>query len=69
MRTGISLYKMNCRKEPNGRRGESMDEKARAARNAYKREWNRRNRDKVRKYQETYWSRKAAAQSEPTKDR
>ena len=38
-----------------------MDEKAKAARRAYKREWQRKNRDKCRKYEEDYWSRKAEA--------
>lgn len=42
-----------------------MDEKAKAARNAYKREWNRRNPEKVKQYQSNYWSRKAA-QNKPT---
>lgn len=37
-----------------------MDEKARAARNAYKREWNRQHPDRVKRYQDNYWSRKAA---------
>ncbi len=36
-----------------------MNAEARAARNAYKKEWNRRNPDKVRKYQTNYWNRKA----------
>ena len=34
-----------------------MTEEAREARRAYKREWNRRNRDKVKQYQEKYWNR------------
>lgn len=38
-----------------------MDERAKEARRAYKREWNRRNPDKVRAIQERYWSRKAEA--------
>ena len=38
-----------------------MDEKAREARRAYKREWNRRNKDKVKAAQERYWIRKAEA--------
>lgn len=38
-----------------------MNEKAKEARRAYKREWNRRNRDKVRAAQARYWERKAAA--------
>lgn len=36
-----------------------MDEKAKEARRAYKREWNRKNRDKVKAAQERYWNRKA----------
>lgn len=47
-----------------------MTEKAKEARRAYKREWNRRNRDKVKAAQERYWNRKAeaaeAAQDQPT---
>lgn len=38
-----------------------MNEKAKEARRAYKREWNRKNRDKVRAAQARYWERKAAA--------
>lgn len=38
-----------------------MEDKAREARRAYKREWNRKNKDKVKAAQERYWSRKAAA--------
>ena len=45
-----------------------MDEKAKEARRAYKREWNRRNRDKVKQAQERYWSRKAAAAESMTTD-
>jgi len=37
-----------------------MDEKAREARKLYKREWNRKNRDKVKAAQERYWAKKAA---------
>ena len=40
---------------------QGMNEKAKEARRAYKREWNRRNRDKVRAAQARYWERKAAA--------
>ena len=36
-----------------------MTEQARAARQAYKREWNRKNRDKVAAAQRRYWERKA----------
>lgn len=37
-----------------------MDEKARAARNAYKRKWAKENPDKVKATQERYWRKKAA---------
>ena len=37
-----------------------MNEKAKELRRAYKREWNRRNRDKVKAAQMRYWERKAA---------
>lgn len=45
-----------------------MDEKAKEARRAYKREWNRKNRDKVRAAQERYWARKAAAAESADKE-
>lgn len=38
-----------------------MTEKALEARRAYKREWARKNRDKVKAQAERYWTRKAAA--------
>ena len=45
-----------------------MNEQAKEARRAYKREWNRKNKDKVKAAQERYWNRKAqqaaAAESE-----
>lgn len=37
-----------------------MKETARLARNAYKKEWAKKNPDKIRKYNETYWNKKAA---------
>ena len=37
-----------------------MTEQAAEARRAYKREWARNNRDKVKAQQERYWTRKAA---------
>ena len=40
-----------------------MEQKAKDARNAYKREWARKNRDKVKAAQERYWNKRAAAQS------
>lgn len=43
-----------------------MNEKALAARRAYKREWQRNNPDKTKQYQERYWNKKAAeAAGEP----
>lgn len=41
--------------------GDNMTEAAREARRAYKKEWNRKNRDKVREAQTRYWERKAQA--------
>lgn len=38
-----------------------MTEQAKEMRRAYKREWNRRNPDKVKAAQERYWIRKAKA--------
>ena len=40
-----------------------MDEKARAARNAYKRKWYQKNKDKQKQYAERHWN-KVAAQEE-----
>ena len=37
-----------------------MTEAAKEARRAYKRQWNARNRDKVKEAQARYWERKAA---------
>lgn len=47
-----------------------MNEQAKEARRAYKREWNRKNRDKVKAAQERYWNRraKAATETEATTD-
>lgn len=45
-----------------------MNEKAKEARRAYKREWARKNPEKVRAAQARYWEKKAAAadtQSKP----
>lgn len=36
-----------------------MNDKARAKRNAYMKEWRKKNKDKMKKYQENYWERKA----------
>ena len=47
-----------------------MSEAARAAQLQYKRNWNRKNREKVRAYNEKYWERKAAemAMAEPKQE-
>lgn len=37
-----------------------MDERAKEARRIYIREWQRKNKDKVKQNQERYWERKAA---------
>lgn len=44
-----------------------MDEKALAARRAYKREWARKNPDKIRAQQQRYWEKKAAEKEEQEK--
>lgn len=48
-----------------------MNEKAAAARRAYKRKWARENPEKIRAYQEKYWTKKAAeaAANEPAKEK
>lgn len=38
-----------------------MNEQAKAARRAYKREWAKQNPEKVKAQQERYWTKKAAA--------
>lgn len=40
----------------------ALTEQAKEMRKVYKREWNRKNRDKVKAAQERYWIRRAAAQ-------
>lgn len=46
----------------------NMDEKAKEARRAYKRAWNRANRDRVKAAQERYWSRKAEKAAQESKE-
>ncbi|MCR4745526.1 MAG: hypothetical protein K5894_09915 [Lachnospiraceae bacterium] len=41
------------------KRKQSLDEKAKEARRAYKRQWARNNPDKIRAQQERYWQKKA----------
>ena len=38
-----------------------MTEQAKEARRAYRREWQRKNPDKVRAYNERYWNKRGAA--------
>ncbi len=45
-----------------------MNEQAKAKRREYKREWNRKNREKVAAAQARYWERKASEQ-EQTSDK
>lgn len=45
-----------------------MSDKAKELRRAYKREWNRKNKDKVKAAQERYWQKKAAAAENTTTD-
>lgn len=46
-----------------------MNEAAKEARRAYKRKWNRKNRDKVAAAQARYWERKAAAAADQDANR
>lgn len=49
-----------------------MNEQAKEARRAYKRQWAKQNPEKVKAQQERYWARKAAAdkqQKPPTEER
>lgn len=43
-----------------------MNEQAKAKRREYKREWNRKNKEKVAAAQARYWERKAAEQEQIT---
>lgn len=37
-----------------------MNEEARKARSAYLRQWRAKNREKIKRYTDTYWTKKAA---------
>lgn len=39
-----------------------MDESAQKKRNEYQRNWNKKNKEKIKKYQENYWLKKAERQ-------
>lgn len=41
-----------------------MNDKAREERNAYLREWRKKNKDKVKKYNDDYWERKVKKDKE-----
>lgn len=41
-----------------------MNEKAREERNAYMREWRKKNKDRVKKYNSSYWERKSKSKRE-----
>lgn len=43
-----------------------MTEQAKAARRAYRAEWARKNRDKVKQQQERYWEKRAAQMAQET---
>lgn len=45
-----------------------MTEEAKEARRAYKREWAKRNPDKIRAQQARYWEKKAAEAEQPTEE-
>ena len=44
-----------------------MNEKAKEARRAYKRQWSKNNPDKLKEYQARYWTKRAAAGGDPAK--
>lgn len=44
----------------------SLTDEARAARNAYRRQWAKKNKDKVKATTARYWQRKAQQQAEQT---
>ncbi|NMF04356.1 hypothetical protein ACUH7Y_24885 [Clostridium beijerinckii] len=44
-----------------------MNDKAKEQRNAYMKEWRKRNKDKVKAAQEKYWDRKANSNREEAK--
>lgn len=46
----------------------AMTEAARQARNAYKREWYKRNPGKRRQYEETYWQRRIQSERQETEE-
>lgn len=49
-------------------RRKTMNDDAREARNAYKREWYAKNKDKQREYERRYWKRKADSDRKKTEE-
>lgn len=45
-------------------KAKNLENQARAARNAYARAWRAANRDKVKQYNQNYWTKKAAKDGE-----
>lgn len=45
-------------------KAKNLENQAREARNAYAREWRARNRDRIKQYNQNYWTRKAAKNGE-----
>lgn len=45
----------------------NLNEKAREERNAYLRAWRKKNKDKVKKYNNDYWERKANKENNKSK--
>ncbi|XZM33516.1 hypothetical protein ACSXAY_00230 [Clostridium perfringens] len=44
-----------------------MNDKAREERNAYMREWRKKNKERVKKYNSSYWERKSKSKREEGK--
>lgn len=44
-----------------------LEEKAKEVQRAYMREWRRKNKDKVKKHQQTYWQKKAQHRADAEK--
>lgn len=49
-------------------RKKSIADAGREARNAYKREWYRKNKEKQREYERRYWNRKADSDTQKTEE-
>lgn len=59
--SGRSLYFLDSGESEENK---LMSEKAREARNAYQREYSRKNPEKMREYRRRYWERRAAREAE-----